>query len=378
MKKPLPVVYFNNAIAFLLYKIIKKLLKNKGQAKSGLLFINHGNLGDILISTLLLENEKYFSGDEKLYLMIKHEFAPLFEEYDGGFKIIFWNYKKYKYSLRYRINFINHLRHLNLKITFNLTSARGVTSDDVALLSGAEKVYCTNSRWKYLRKLFVEKMNSEYDHIYFNDVLNEYQKHASLLKTFTKNGEVEVSNHDSILISKSNENELNIKIYASKYIVLAPFASDIERSWGLENYRKIAMELSRNYHIIILGSVAEKKIAEEYFSGIDNCSNLIGTIPILDVLKIIRDACFFIGNDSGLTHAAIKFDVPLIAIIGGGNYEMYFPYEPSQRRIYLAHKMDCFGCEWNCIHSQRLCLTNISTDVILNAAEKIMNEISSY
>lgn len=374
MKKPLPVVYLNNAVAFLLYKILKKILIRKESSKNGMLFINHGNLGDILISTLLLENEKYFSHGEQLYLMVKHEFAPLFEEYDGRFKIIYWNYKKYKYSLRYRINFIKHLRRLNLKVTYNLTSARGITSDDVALLSGANKVYCINSRWKYLRKLFADKMNSEYDYVYFTDVLNEYQKHILLLKTSTKIGEIQVSNSHTILISQLTAQEIKSADYSLEYIVLAPFASDIDRSWGLVNYRQIALALSKRYHIKILGSAPEIKYAKEYFSGIENCSNLVGTMPILDVLKIIRKTRLFIGNDSGLTHAALKFNVPLIAIIGGGNYEMYFPYEPSKERKYFAHKMDCFGCEWNCIHSQRFCLTNIFPDAVLSAAEKILTE----
>ena len=64
----------------------------------------------------------------------------------------------------------------------------------------------------------------------------------------------------------------------------------------------------------------------------------------------------------------------MVAIIGGGNYGRYLPYLESDRRIYLYHKMECFGCEWNCIYKERHCITDLEVGTVIESIKKLEYE----
>jgi ADP-heptose:LPS heptosyltransferase len=78
----------------------------------------------------------------------------------------------------------------------------------------------------------------------------------------------------------------------------------------------------------------------------------------------MKNCSLYIGNDSGLTHLAHQLNAPLIAIIGGGKFGKFFPYKEREDAVFLFDQMDCFGCDWNCIHDKRYCLINVSPELV--------------
>ncbi len=366
--KPTLIIYINNTIAFIILKILSIFFKQKRTNKEGILFINTGQIGDIIISSMFLENEHCFRNDLQLYLVIKKEYSSIFKEYSGRFNIVEWDYKKYKWSIFYRINFIKKLRSLEYNQTYNLTSARGVTCDELALLSGSKQIYCLNSNWKYLKKCFGIRIDKKYNDILFKEYKNEYEKHIEVFKRTTKK--------DRPIISTKNSNLFNstkTKLLNNKFIVISPFSSDNSRAYGLNNYLEISKQLSSTYQIVLVGNSKEKDNSFLLPKIYDNIINLIGKTELLEVLQIIKNCALFIGNDSGLTHAALKFNIPLIAIIGGGNYGKYFPFMEDEKRSFLYYLLECFDCEWKCIYSEKYCLTKVPLDIVIEKANKLLN-----
>ena len=103
-----------------------------------------------------------------------------------------------------------------------------------------------------------------------------------------------------------------------------------------------------------------------------NVTILAGELELYEIPFLVKYAKLFIGQDSGLTHIAFKLGVPLIAIIGGGEFGRFFPYRESEKVRFLYSKMDCFLCHWECKKKEMFCMTDIAPNILLNEANKLL------
>lgn len=360
----------NNCFAFFVFSILKIKYYKKPENNRGLLFINTGTLGDAIISSTILDNEKTFSGKGNVYLIIRSEYSDLFTDYKGSIKIIFWNRKKYKWSLRYRLQFLNHLQNLHIKLCINLTSSRGISSDEIALLSGSTIHWCFNNTWKTLNKTFGKIMDSYYDKILFEDEFNEYERHEKLLKQFSNEA---IQNRTAgFMFNYINDDEQISNYSREKNIVIAPLSADKTRTWGEKNYGTFCELISRHVRVLLVGTEQERIWVEKIRSGNNNVINLAGRLKLNEIVRLFKNSSLFVGNDSGLAHLALKLEIPMISIIGGGNFNKYFPFNETGKRIYIYHQMDCFGCEWICRFNEKHCLTGVNPNSVYKVAKNLL------
>ena len=107
---------------------------------------------------------------------------------------------------------------------------------------------------------------------------------------------------------------------------------------------------------------------------------IIDSQDFMHSLLLIKAAKIFIGNESGLVHAGIALNTPTICFLGGGHYNWFAPYPNEyhdKRAIFLATRMDCFNCNWNCIYkikenNSAKCIENISVTSAYNAFYKLL------
>ena len=367
--------YFKNAFVLIQYRVLQFFLKSKkSNEKKSVLFINTGQIGDLMVSSIILDNDDIFD-DSKVYFLIKEKYLELFNDYHGKVEIIGYNYLKYKWSIFYKIKFIKYLHSLKLSKWFNVTSARGILNDEMSLLSGANEVYCLNSNWRYLKKAFGKRMDLEYDGVLCKNKTNEYNKHLALLDYLNqgKDNNINTKNIKVFNTSRSLELLSNERFDDDEYITVAPLPSDIKRSWGINNFKELCKELTKSFKVVLLGSMNDKEILDGISKSNNKIINTAGLLKLYEVPSVISKSKLFIGNDSGLTHIALKFNIPVIAIIGGGNYGKFFPYdEENPKVVYLYDDMDCFGCEWRCIYKERLCLTNVKINTVLDNVKKLI------
>lgn len=361
--------YFNNILAFLFFRIIKLKYFVKAKNERGILLINTGTLGDAVISSLIFNHENYSDHSEKMYLVVKKEYSDLFQEYSTKVEMIYLDQTKYKWSLKYRISFLKHLHSLQNRLCINLTSLRSISSDEIALLSGTHQVWCFSNSWRYIKKAFSRKMDSYYDKILFKYLTNEYDRHYKIYEMLFSEKNNNSTDDGKIILSNK---PLKKQMSNEQYTVIAPLSSDITRTWGEKNYNLFSRLLSEKIHIIFVGTFQEKITITRLSSGVNNATNLAGQLKLNEIEKLIENSSLFIGNDSGLSHLALKKRTPLIAIIGGGNFGKYFPYKSNSRCIYFYYPMDCYGCEWNCLYKEKYCLTKINPLDVYNEALKIL------
>jgi ADP-heptose:LPS heptosyltransferase len=81
--------------------------------------------------------------------------------------------------------------------------------------------------------------------------------------------------------------------------------------------------------------------------------NLAGKSSLSELVEIIRMAELLVGNETSAIHISSAVGTPSICLLGGGHFGRFVPYEFDDGQSGVApvpafHKMDCFGCNWQC------------------------------
>ena len=183
-------------------------------------------------------------------------------------KILKWNYILYKYNFFYRIRFLFKLRRIGFKKTINLTAARGITNDELALLSGAEEIVCLNSNWKYLKRLFGQKMDSLYTKILNLKSNSEFDKNIAAIRILTDvNPELKTVvyiNQDTEKKVEESLKEIIPDPAISSFITIAPMTDLTIKNWSIKNYYKLIDQILSSYkfRILLIGSKKQFDILE--------------------------------------------------------------------------------------------------------------------
>lgn len=364
-------LHVKNYLVFCCFIIYKRIIKFKkeGIKKNTILFFNNGQMGDLLVSSVIFENDELLNQSYKYYFLIKEEYSKIFKNYAGLINIITYDYDRYRKSIFYKAKLITNINKLGVKFFYNLCADRGVLTEEFSSFVDAEIKIClnkgTNSLDEYLQKYF----NKYYTELLFDEDLNEYEKNVLLLKQY-------LLRHDTStqLISINEKKILKESISKRPYIAIAPFTSNMHRNWGIERYEDLILKLSNKYNIILLGEKKDENKIEKNNKS-KEIINLIGKTTLNEAENIIANCMLYIGNDSGLTHVAFKLDKPIIALIGGGRWNRFFPYyHNTNNKVFLSYEMKCFGCGWLCHYEEMYCLTKINVDKIVLEAKNLLGK----
>ncbi len=207
--------------------------------------------------------------------------------------------------------------------------------------------------------------------------MNEYDKHIALLKYLSKN-DSHISFNNGITFNEKN-NLLDDKF--NKYrgiIAIAPLSSLMNRGWKKEYFTEVVNKLKEHHKIVLLGSKNQNMILKKYFGENTNLEILAGKLSLSEIPILLQKAKLFIGLDSGITHIALKMKTPLVAIIGGGEFGRFFPYQESKLTKFLYHKLECFLCHWECSQTEMSCILGVTPEKVLQEVNKILNDEHAY
>ena len=83
-----------------------------------------------------------------------------------------------------------------------------------------------------------------------------------------------------------------------------------EKAWGIDNYKELARRLKEHYYIIQIGSDDQPIIKD--------ADQIIFDQPFSEVLGIMKEAEFYVGEINGLVHLAGHHGIKTYAIYCGG------------------------------------------------------------
>ena len=358
------MILIKNIIFYLIGLIPTSFQKRNVDFSERALFVHLSHpLGDFISRINFIRSIENDISKESNFLVLDEKYKQIAHLIDSKIKIIFINRKKYQLNPYYRFNILRILTSLKFRFALNISVDRGMMSDEITLNSGADRRITLQKENHFLSSLFEKTNNSKYSDILSLNSYNEYDRMDEL----------------QIVLNKQFGFTFKERIfkYGSKqkgeYIVVAPFSSRKLQSWPIENYIELIKKLKTFTRVILIGQLTN--VSSRILLKIpENITNLISKTELNEVSEIIRESSLFIGNDSGLTHLAYFFNVPLIGIIGGGNFSQFFPTSNVNSNRFLFNPLDCFNCNWNCRYVLPYCLTEVTVDSVYHSALELLNK----
>ncbi|MDR3668483.1 MAG: glycosyltransferase family 9 protein [Ignavibacteriaceae bacterium] len=340
--------------------IIILFSRDQSPISNKLLVINTEKLGDLIISADFLYSIGVNGYYEECDLLISEKFSSLFDWKELRFNCISINKNKYRYNLLYRLKIIFLIRRNRYSHVINITQERGMINEELTFISGVKRKTAIKGTSLYLPNIILSRNNKLYADILDVPGKNEYER----LSYYLSKNKIGLVNNNNIFGDEQIPlNVINSKLKAKNFIIIAPMSSELDKSWGINNYKQLCSILDDD--VVLLGKEEERNKLDSICAGRNNIINMGGRLSFKQIAVLMRYCNLYIGNDSGLTHFAHQFNTPLIAIIGGGKYGKFFPYKEREDAVFLYDKMECFGCDWNCIHDKKYCLINVTPESVL-------------
>lgn len=87
---------------------------------------------------------------------------------------------------------------------------------------------------------------------------------------------------------------------------------------------------------------------------------VLETLSLVEYIDAIAQALVVLSVDTATAHIAVALDKPTVVLLGGGHYGIFGPWFRSAKQVWLSNQMDCFGCNWKCIHPEPYCITKVT------------------
>lgn len=172
------------------------------------------------------------------------------------------------------------------------------------------------------------------------------------------------------------EEGFDIGSLGPKYAVFVPGAASAYRRWPVERFAAVAREILSNspkLRIAVVGTKSEAHLGEAItLVSPARVTNLCGRTSLPQLGKVLSRASLVLSNETGTAHYAARLGVRTVCILGGGDFNSYFPM-PDQRHVTSVFRQKpCFGCSWFCKCGSRCgsvapCIDEITIDDVESA-----------
>lgn len=154
-----------------------------------------------------------------------------------------------------------------------------------------------------------------------------------------------------------------------KIVAIAPGSVWESKRYPVEHFLSVARTLiSKNYLILLIGSVVEFKLNEaiQKTAG-NNCVNIAGRHSILETIYLLTKCNLLLTNDSAPTHFGMAADISVLTIYCSTVKDFgFFPYNGKSGTISL-NDLPCKPCG---IHGYEVCPLSH-----FNCGQKLLPEV---
>jgi heptosyltransferase-1 len=149
---------------------------------------------------------------------------------------------------------------------------------------------------------------------------------------------------------------------SGKYSVFCAFTTRPQKHWVRDRWSILAKAVHQEFGlpVVLLGGPADRQEALLILSQAPNeIIDLTGKLPLAVGAAIISECALAIGVDTGLTHMAVSFGCPTVALFGA---TCPYLYSNNQRALVLYREIACSPCKrspscggkYNCMESIRV------------------------
>lgn len=310
------------------------------------LIIQTAFIGDVILSTVLVENIKRNFPDAKIDFLTKKGNESLLENHPYLSNVFTWNKKEGKY--RHLFQLLKTIRRQRYDLIINVQ--RFAATGLLAGLSGAKQIIGYNKNpFKFLfTHRVAHRLGEDYPFVH------EISRCNDLLETIVSNPVKKPR------IYPSPADYQHVAPYSEQpFIVVAPGSVWFTKQVPVQKWIAIINRLPGTLPIYIIGSEKEESIARTIIDGLPTHTqihSLTGKLTLLQSAALMQSAVFNIVNDSAPLHLASAVDAPVIALYCSTSPAFGFtPLSTESYSIEADEPLPCHPCG---LHGKAACPEN--------------------
>ncbi len=162
---------------------------------------------------------------------------------------------------------------------------------------------------------------------------------------------------------------LKERISTKPMIAIHPGSGSRIKNWSVKLFKAVADKIrKRGYSILWITGPAEEMMR------FDNEDLHVDKKPLTEIVSILNNCHFFIGNDSGITHLAAACGCPTIALFGPSDPQIWGPRGIAATRI-IYHPCPCSPCHLKMNKKSDKCnikcMNSISPEEVIRTVEEL-------
>jgi len=324
-----------------------------------ILIIQTASLGDVILTTPVVEKLHEFYPDAKIDFLLKYGYEDLLKSHPFIHKVIVWDKKENKYKHLLELIRIVRERHYDAVINVQRFASSGLIT---ALSRSKIRIgFNKNPFSLFFTKRIKHKIGKqkEYSH--------ESERNLRLISSLTNEEKFPVK------LYPSKQDFAKVSQYKTKqFITIAPGSLWFTKQLPEEKWIEFVRKVDNDLVIYFLGSPSEKDLCARIIenSGHKNNLNLAGKFSFLESAALMKDARMNYVNDSAPMHFASAVNAPVTAIYCSTVPEFGFgPLSEKSFIVQAKYPPDCKPCGLHgfkkCPEKHFECAMRIETDQMI-------------
>lgn len=299
-----------------------------------ILIIQTASLGDVILSTPLIEKLNHFFPNAKIDFLLKYGYEGVLRRHPKLHHVIVWDKTEKKY--RHLKELIEIIRENKYDLVVNIQ--RFASSGLIAALSGAKH------KVGFSKNPFSVFFSKKIDHRISTSVISphETERNLKLVEHLTDDSIFPVklypSKHDMALVSQYK---------TKKYITISPGSLWFTKQFPEQRWIEFMSSVDEDIMVYLLGSPKEKALCDRIIDKSNHSLvlNLAGKLSFLESSALMRDTVMNYVNDSAPMHMATAMNAPVAAIFCSTVPEYGFgPLSDNAHIIQSDENLSCKPC----------------------------------
>jgi ADP-heptose:LPS heptosyltransferase len=337
----------------------------------------HDSIGDFILFTAALSEYRKFFPDGHIVLLVQDLTYDLAETCPYVDEVWPINHLKFNRNLFERIRWYRKLSTAGFDVAINAVYSSFDTFDCLSgWTSAARRIgFACSTMIKrertspYFNELVPERVGTVFE------MERNYDMLHYLGSTAQNPGKAElwIREADSALARSVKE-----KLKGKPYAILFPGAGKHSRVWRSDKFVQAVSEVSKflPFHWIVCGGRAETENCVYITHCLDQMEipveNYAGKTTLRELYCLFANAALYIGNETMASHLAAASDTPAVCILGGAYYGRFYPYPNNPMTVAATCQMQCWGCNWDCIHKETKCISSIKVADVVTCVRKLI------
>ncbi len=356
----------------------------KFSSSGNVLVVRTDAIGDHVLFSPSLRYIKEILKNYRVHLLTQSHVAELFKYCPYVDEVLTFDRDRAISDSSYLTKLLNMLRKKNFDIAIYPVYSREILGDILTLGSHARHKITMSGSAERMDAKTKEINDNLYDHLVeIPGNISELEKNRVFVEKLSVYFDYPLEITDffpDIWIGEEDTKrvlEIMNQLQIKEFVVICPTALVPIRYWGTKKWAELIDELT-DFHIVITASGNERHMVENIIRKVKHkkIANLSGKLNLRELAFLLFKARLVISLESAPAHIATAVGTPSVVIIGGGHFGRFMPYSPLHKLVYK--KMDCFGCNWNCMKGRPLCIQNIEVSDVIKAVWEILDGQGKY